>query len=332
MFDQAQGRAPPAELIRGLAVFAEPPTEEHRRLAEALDLPGVPTASDYSDLFLFQLYPYASVHLGPEGMMGGEARSRVAGFWRALGYEPPAEPDHLAALLGLYATLAERERETGAPSVAGGGPEERSTGDAALRDPAAERRLLAESRGALLHEHLAPWVFGFLGRVRELSRGVYGAWAGLLEKVLREEIELTVQLAETSPDGRHAGPDRPLHLREAPPLPDPRHEGAADFVAGLLAPVRSGVLITRADLAKIASACDVGLRAGERRYALEHLLAQDGAKVLKALAGEARRQGGLHEERVAWLGATGRFLADRAEATADLLDALADEEREPVAR
>ena len=36
-------------------------------------------------------------------MLGGEARDRIAGFWRALGLVPPPEPDHLAVMLGLYA-------------------------------------------------------------------------------------------------------------------------------------------------------------------------------------------------------------------------------------
>ena len=102
--------APRAELLRGLAVFAEAPGPSHAALADALGIPGVPDAAAYSDVFLFQLYPYAPVHLGPEGMMGGEARDRVAGFWRAVGRTPPPEPDHLAALLGLYAALLDLDR------------------------------------------------------------------------------------------------------------------------------------------------------------------------------------------------------------------------------
>ncbi len=316
MFDRPVPRPPPAELIRGLAVLAEPPTAEHPRIVESLDLGRPPTATEYSDLFLFQLYPYASVHLGPEGMMGGEARARVAGFWRALGYEPPAEPDHLAALLGLYATLAEAEAATltgprvgPAPAVGGDPPE----------GAEAHRRLIGESRAALLYEHLAPWVFPFLGRVRDLTGGTYSRWAQILLGVLRDEVKTA-----TSNGGL---PDvLPLHLRLAPGLPDPREEGAADFVAGLLAPVRSGFVLTRADVAGIASACDVGLRAGERRYALEHLLAQDAPAVLQALAAEVVRQGALHVERTTWLGETAAFFARRAQDTAHLLGELGVEE------
>jgi len=284
----------PVELLRTLAVFAEPPGTEHQRLSEVLGLSATPTSAEYSDVFLFQLYPYASVHLGPEGMMGGDAGARVAGFWSALGHVPPAEPDHLASLLALYVNLSEREEVL----------------------DAAESSLRAQARQALLAEHLAPWVFAFLQRVRELTPGPYGSWAELLEETLRAEwVELT-------------GRDEPAlsqHLRSAAPLPDPRVEGGSAFLAGLLAPVRSGFVLTRADLGRIARELDLGLRAGERRYALEHLLAQNAPDVLEALSAEARRQGRSHRSRAAWLGRSADFFALRAESTADLLEELISE-------
>ena len=77
-------------------------------------------------------------------MLGGETADRVAGFWRALGGEPPAEPDHLAALLGLYVGLVE-------------------LGVRGRRRP--PRRLLQRARAALLWEHLLSWVPMFLRAV-----------------------------------------------------------------------------------------------------------------------------------------------------------------------
>src|SRR3982751_5490214 len=97
------------ELFRALAVLVEPPVAEAARVAEALELGPMPGAATYTELFVFELYPYASVYLGAEGMLGGEARDRVAGFWRALGETPPAEPDHLSLMLALYARLVEME-------------------------------------------------------------------------------------------------------------------------------------------------------------------------------------------------------------------------------
>jgi len=283
----------PVELLRSLAVFAEPPGHEHQRLTDVLGFTALPESSDYSDVFLFQLYPYASVHLGPEGMMGGEARDRVAGFWRAIGQSPPTEPDHLAALVALYAALAERE----ASSHVG-----------------AERMLVRQSRRALLHEHLAPWVFAFLDRVGELTRGPYGEWAELMSRSFRHEV---ASFADDENDVL------PLHLRVAEGLPDPRVEGGQAFLAGFLAPVRTGVIVTRADLARVSGDLDLGLRAGERRYALQHLLAQEPVPVLRALADEAGRQAAIHETRRSWLGGTASFFSDRAYATGRLLNELA---------
>ena len=298
-------RAAPVELLRGLAVMAEPPTPEQHRLSRTLGLGRTPAPTDYSDVFLFQLYPYASVHLGPEGMMGGEAAARVAGAWRAVGYDPPAEPDHLAALLGLYAGLVARE------------------GDAS----GADARLLRNSRFALLHEHLAPWVFPFLERVRDLTSGPYAVWAELLGDVLRREVEEGAGDARDRAGGHTGSSDAlPVHLVEAPGLPDPRQDGAAAFVPALLAPVRSGIIVTRSDLARMAVDLDLGLRAGERRYALEHLFAQDASPVLEALATEADRQAARHDARSAWLGATARALSERARGAAALLRALATEQ------
>ena len=64
------------ELFRSLAVLSEVPSPESEIAAAALELGSLPSRAEYTDLFEFQLYPYASVYLGDEGMMGGEARDR----------------------------------------------------------------------------------------------------------------------------------------------------------------------------------------------------------------------------------------------------------------
>jgi len=99
------------ELFRALAALAESPGPGQARIASTLGLPGTADPPEHTELFALQLYPYASVYVGAEGMLGGEARDRVAGFWRALRRVPPHEPDHLTVLLALYAALAEQERD-----------------------------------------------------------------------------------------------------------------------------------------------------------------------------------------------------------------------------
>jgi TorA maturation chaperone TorD len=252
------------ELVRALAVLAEPPAPEHERIAASLGLPA-PRADEYADLFLFQLYPYASVYAGAEGMMGGEARDRVAGFWRALALLPPAEPDHLTGLLGLYAGLE-------AP----------------------------DHRRALLWEHLLSWLPAWLAKLDEIAPPVYRGWGRLLSAVLEEEAHALGPL------------DRlPLHLREAPPL------ALEDLLDGLLAPVRSGMVLVRDDLLRAAADLRLGARIAERRYVLRALMGQDAGAMLGWLAAEARRWAGLHERTPDPIG---RFWQERAEAAALLLD------------
>ena len=100
-------------------VTAASVTRWSKAITSGAELEGAIDSSAYMDLFGFQLYPYASVYLGSEGMLGGEARDRIAGFWRAIGEPPPSEPDHLAVLLALYARLCELAAETEEPSSCG---------------------------------------------------------------------------------------------------------------------------------------------------------------------------------------------------------------------
>lgn len=252
------------ELLRALAAYCDSPSQG---VADALRLP-LPSPADQADLFSFQLYPYAAVYTGAEGMLGGEAQDRVAGFWRAAGAAPPPEPDHLAALLALQATFAE------------------SGGERA-------RHL----RHALLWEHLLAWLPAWLLRLEEVAPDAYRAWGSLLREALLAEAE------ELGPPAA-----LPLHLRLAP---------APEGISTLLAAARSGVIVTRSDLGRCARELGVGLRQGERRYALEALLSQDGPQVVEWLAGEASRQADLHRSLPPAWRPVAEHWAARASATAD---------------
>lgn len=241
-------------LVRALGSIVAGPGPATATVAVALELPSTPTPGEHTELFDLQCYPYASVHLGDEGQLGGEARDRIAGFLRALDVVPPPEPDHLAVLLDAYASLMELDEDGSARA--------------------------GHARRVLLHEHLASWVGRHLERVVELAPPSLAAWA---------EVAITVLADEAARIG-HAEVLAPA-LVEATALPDPREEGAAKgFLAALLAPARSGLVIARADLSRAAGELGVGARIGERAYALRAMLAQDGSAVLHWLAGEAGRQ------------------------------------------
>ena len=292
--------SPRAELFRALGALCESPVPGHERIVEALDLPDGPDPAEHAAVFLFQSYPYASVHLGPEGMLGGEARDRVAGFWRAIGLVPPAEPDHLAALLGLYATLLDAE---------------------AGEFNAARLLLRREARRALLWEHLLSWTVPYLAKLGEIAGPYHRAWARLLERALLDEAS------------ELGGLDRlPLHLRSAPTLPEP-DAPADEWVAAILAPVRSGMFLVRGDLASAARDLGLALRMGERAYALRALFQQDAPATLAWLSGEAEGWIARHEATRSSLGHIADFWRSRAEATLAALHnpwAAATEARDDV--
>lgn len=133
----------------------------------ALDLGGEPTAADHTDLFVLELPPYASIYLGAEGQIGGQARERVAGFWRAVGRLPPPEPDHLVALLGMWAALDDDQTRAEEP---------------------ARRTLAAHASRALVAEHLAPWLGPYLLRVVDLGAPPYRRWAEILLSLLADAM------------------------------------------------------------------------------------------------------------------------------------------------
>ncbi|MDX6693605.1 MAG: hypothetical protein QOF02_1208 [Blastocatellia bacterium] len=285
------------ELFRALAVLAEPPGTEAVRVAEALELGPPPTADEHTELFVFQLYPYASVYLGAEGMLGGEARDRIAGFWRALSPQPPpAEADHLALMLAFYARLCELAKAEG----------ERAQGADWER-----------ARKAFLWEHLLSWLPVYLIKLDDVAAPFYRRWSELLMKALLAEAEAT---------GRPAS--LPLHLRAASALVDPRRGEVGEFMQSLLAPVRSGMILTRADLSRAARRLGLGLRLGERAFILRSLFGQNASGMLEWLAAEASLWARRHQSSAVSLGRIALAWEAQARASARLLLELNGEAKE----
>lgn len=255
MTSTASRTAERAELIRGLAALCERPGLASARVADVLGL-AEPDPVEHTDLFVHQLPPYASIYLDEEGKIGGQARDRIAGFWRAMRLAPPVEPDHLASLLGLWASIIEQSVKVEEP----------------------ERRSLLEHAGeTLVWEHLVPWLVPYLARVAEVSPS-FEPWADLVGAV----IEDTLASEQTR--------ELPVHLAH-----QPRDlEGPDDLVAFLLTPIRSGLLLTRSDLKAAASDLGLGARIGERAFELQALLDQDSGAVVEWVALEATRQADLY--------------------------------------
>ncbi|MDX1643986.1 MAG: molecular chaperone TorD family protein [Thermoanaerobaculia bacterium] len=280
------------ELLRALGALAEPPIPELGRLAAELDLGELPSSAEHTELFSFQLVPYASVYLDPSGMLGGEARDRIAGFWRALELAPPKEPDHLCTLLTAHAAWSRAS-------------------DAASSEM--ERRLWRHRATAFLGEHLLSWLGPYLLAVEALAAGsFYGRWARLLaHAVARERRRLAPPLEPSQ------------HHRLSRALDDADAESPDNLAAALLAPIRSGLVLTRRDLARAARQLGLAGRIGERRYMLLALDGQDPAALRNWLIDLARERRALYRERAERSDPTLEIWAERAGATIALLGSRA---------
>lgn len=295
------------ELYRALGSLIEPPAPEHVRLARALGLPAVPAEEEHAAVVALQRHAYASVHLGGEGMIGGEVRDRVEGFRRALGLEeggqagaktagagrPPGAgvaPDHLAALLSHLALLETWRRDEAGP---------------------ARQALLSQARDTLAWEYVLSWTPPYLASFDQCGSPFYEAWAVLLRRALDalcDEVEAPARLPEA--------------LRTAPGFPNMREAGVDEVVSAVLAPVRSGMIVLRDDLVRLARTTGTAARATDRRTWLRGLLEQAPQETVGWLAGHARRWAGRMEgarpRRVAqwWSGRAARAAEEleRAEA------------------
>ena len=280
------------ELLRavGALTMVAPPAGD--RVAVTLGLRPF-SASEHTDLFVLSLPPYAGIHLGPEGKLGGEGADRVAGLWRVLGLNPPSDADHLGSLLILYAELGEAADHT-------------------TSDRSRER--IDHVRAALLWEHLWSWVPGYLDAVAE-EEVAAKPWVHLSRRILRRETLLTPGASTL-----------PLALRAAPRALDAEID-YEDLLDALTAPVRTCFVLTYRDLAVAARSLGLGLRRGERRFALKSLFEQDASATFNWLSTHAGRWAALHRDRPAVPADPSQWWEQRALHTCEVLNTLAQRAR-----
>ena len=257
------GRTCPAarwELIRAVGAVTAIAPPASQPIIAALSLPAWDRA-DHTRLFVLDLPPYASIHLDPQGKIGGEAADRVAGLWRALALHPPADADHLASLCNLYAQL--------------GHAAERCRTETA-------RRRLDHARHVLFAEHMIPWLPSYLAAIGTYPPG--WRWADLTLAALRRETHSQRPPASLPPA-----------LRDAPP-PLGAQFSLDELLDTLTSPLRSGMILTHTDLEQAGRNLGVGTRRGERRYSLRAMLDHDAVPTLAWLAGHARRWTAIHHQ------------------------------------
>ena len=241
-------------LFPPLGELIEAPGLDQARIARMLGLSGDVSRRDFTNLFVVQLFPYASIYLSPDGLAGGAVRDRIGEYWKILGWPAPTEPDHASSLLKSYGTLH--------PGYRG----EYITSDAAQ-----------QSRPFFFWDAIASWLPMYLLRVQELGSELYRTWATVTSDVIEAEA------------AQHGEPQiLPVYLRNAP-LP-PSIENPSQFIEALFAPVVSGVILTRSDLGRCATANGLTVRMADRRHTVKLLISEKPGGVCSWLRNEIVRQ------------------------------------------
>lgn len=204
----------------------------------------------FSWLFDFNVYPYASVFLDPSGMLNAPWSGFVAGVYQALGLELSegaglAAADHVGAQLESLAVLTGREAD--------GGLE-------------AQRSLHAQR--SLLFEHVLPWLPSFVAAIERADRGFYRALARLSLGTVLEHAE-ALSAGVEAPAFSFAEAEEPV------PTPSVSKKGAGEArqkLQSLVTPARSGLFLSRADIQRLGRELDLPTRFAERAFMLEALL------------------------------------------------------------
>src|SRR5688572_28284183 len=149
-------------LFSSLGEIIEAPGAEQARMARMLGLAGEPNRNEFTNLFVVQLFPYASIYLNANGLAGGAVRRRVTDYWKMADAISPHEPDHITALLKPYGSLHPTH------------------GDYPTSD-------MTDIRRIIFWEILASWLPMYLLRIRELGSSLYQAWSDVLFDVIEAE-------------------------------------------------------------------------------------------------------------------------------------------------
>jgi TorA maturation chaperone TorD/predicted transcriptional regulator len=201
-------------------------------------------AADHQHLFGFNVFAHEAIFRAEDGLLGGLAGEAVVASYRQAGYTPEiaaSSADHLGHELGLLAFLCGAEADAWQDGV-----------------PAAVRRTRILQRD-FLHTHLLPWLPPLALALGRQSNAFYAAVA-----------KLTLALAAD-----HATALGGLPVGWALPALPPRDEaqtGLREIARLLLAPVSSGLYLSRDDIGALAQALQLPRGFGGREQMLVNLL------------------------------------------------------------
>lgn len=205
-------------------------------------------AAEHHRLAVAELFPYESVFLHPEGLLGGEEAAAVRDLRLEVGLDEPREleVDHLAEELRLLAFLAGLER--------------------VARRGEARLEAVQDDQRQLLDAHLLRWLPGFAAVVAQAETG--GGQGGLYAQATRMALDICLDWRREL-----GGTAARWQLPEAPEdLLDRERTGLATISRHLCVPAMAGGFLGTAALRLLGRSLDLPRGFGKRWQELESLL------------------------------------------------------------
>lgn len=219
-------------------------------LAEALPRSNADELSaDHFQTLGFEIHPYESTFLDPDGLIGGRVTESVLFAYRAAGFTPRTDSeaaDHIGWELHFLAYLCDRQA--------------RMTLD--FRSVEVARLRVLQYR--FLGEHLLRWLPVLVETIHRQENPFYTAVG-----------ELTLALAVNHYDDLSLLAVEPPHsfcLQDPPDLLLDESTGLRDIAGYLLTPVFAGVYFSPLDIRRIARKQQLPRGFGDRRHMLTSLL------------------------------------------------------------
>ena len=192
-------------------------------------------AAENETMFGFNVYPFASLFLEPDGMLGGETTQQIRAFTSRLGFDVGRDanaPDHVAAELRILATLTKRNP------------------------------LNEDSIAEFIDQHLFSWLPAFVTAVHGESNDFYTEVADMmLEQIVDHRRSLS---AESKTHEINSGLEERL-------LSDP-DTGIHEITDFLTSPARCGFFLSRSTIAGIAQGSKLPHGFGGRSQMMATLL------------------------------------------------------------
>jgi len=204
--------------------------------------------SEHYQLFIHNVFPYETIFLGDDGLLGGTITEKVAAFYRRIGFQSASDEsaDHISSELEAMAYLCFAELD-------------------AVEDHIPHQiHRIHQLQRRLLDEHLLRWLPAFVIAVEQQTHTVY-------TEIVRQSFDLVCKHRLQLGDDLMAATDT-FSLAEPFDLLDNEKTSLRDIARYLLTPAHTGFFLSIDDIRGIGAAFRVPHGFGKRQQILTNLL------------------------------------------------------------